>query len=90
MRLHLLDADFMHRSAFGPAYRKPSPDELDRLEATVRESMLTALSSLPLGVRAEPVRRYGFDWTPRFAVRRAAWHALDHAWQLEDSMRQPG
>jgi hypothetical protein len=22
--------------------------------------------------------------TPRFAVRRVAWHALDHAWEIED------
>jgi hypothetical protein len=23
-------------------------------------------------------------WTPRYFVRRAAWHALDHAWEIED------
>ena len=23
-------------------------------------------------------------WPPRFFVRRAAWHALDHAWEIED------
>jgi hypothetical protein len=23
-------------------------------------------------------------WTPSYFVRRAAWHALDHAWEIED------
>ena len=27
-------------------------------------------------------------WGPRYAVRRSAWHALDHAWEIED--RSPG
>ena len=27
-------------------------------------------------------------WGPRYAARRSAWHALDHAWEIED--RTPG
>jgi hypothetical protein len=23
-------------------------------------------------------------WTPRYAAQRIAWHALDHAWEIED------
>jgi hypothetical protein len=23
-------------------------------------------------------------WPPRYAARRIAWHALDHAWEIED------
>ena len=23
-------------------------------------------------------------WTARYAARRIAWHALDHAWEMED------
>ena len=26
----------------------------------------------------------GKRWPPRFAARRIAWHALDHAWEIED------
>ena len=25
-------------------------------------------------------------WTPRYFVRRAAWHILDHAWEIEDKV----
>lgn len=28
--------------------------------------------------------RGGALWTPRYFVRRAAWHVLDHTWELED------
>jgi hypothetical protein len=28
-----------------------------------------------------PVER---GWPPRYVVRRAAWHVLDHAWEMED------
>jgi hypothetical protein len=28
--------------------------------------------------------RGGKLWTPRYFVRRTAWHELDHAWELED------
>lgn len=32
--------------------------------------------------------RGGKLWTPRYFVRRLAWHVLDHAWEIED--RMPG
>ena len=30
----------------------------------------------------------GRRWTPRYAARRIAWHALDHAWEIEDRTDQ--
>ena len=26
----------------------------------------------------------GKKWPPRYAARRIAWHAIDHAWEIED------
>jgi hypothetical protein len=26
----------------------------------------------------------GRKWTARYAAHRIAWHALDHAWEIED------
>jgi hypothetical protein len=52
--------------------------------ARLRREMLKAIASL---ARGEPVpypRRSGSLWTPRYALRRVAWHALDHAWEIED------
>ena len=31
----------------------------------------------------------GKRWPPRYAARRIAWHALDHAWEIEDRT-EPG
>ncbi len=28
--------------------------------------------------------RGGIRWPPRYFIRRAAWHVLDHAWEIED------
>jgi len=30
--------------------------------------------------------RGGERWPPRYAIRRAAWHILDHAWEIEDRL----
>jgi hypothetical protein len=30
--------------------------------------------------------RGGKLWSPRYFVRRAAWHILDHAWEIEDRL----
>jgi hypothetical protein len=34
------------------------------------------------GIPAGP--RGGKRWSARYFVRRAAWHVLDHAWEIED------
>ena len=83
MRLHLLETDRMHLSAFGPAFRQPDPAHVAEQEAAVREQIIAELQAIPRGEVIAPRRRYGFTWTPRFAVRRSAWHALDHAWELQ-------
>ena len=32
----------------------------------------------------------GKKWPPRYAARRVAWHALDHAWEIEDRSETDG
>lgn len=83
MRLHLLEADLMHLSGLGPAYRKPDPARIAEQEAQVREQIIATLRAVPLDETPVPRRKSGFFWTPRFAARRSAWHALDHAWELQ-------
>ncbi|MGH2466193.1 MAG: hypothetical protein ACRDGL_00440 [Candidatus Limnocylindrales bacterium] len=48
-----------------------------------------ALALLAERVRGEPIemgRRTAPLWLPRYYVRRSAWHALDHAWEIEDRL----
>jgi hypothetical protein len=49
----------------------------------VHEAVVEALeSAVDHGVAPGP--RGGKRWTPRYFVRRVAWHTLDHAWEIED------
>ncbi len=37
-----------------------------------------------LGTTSDGSAIAGRKWPPRYAARRIAWHALDHAWEIED------
>jgi hypothetical protein len=89
MRLHLLETDRMHLRAFGRAFHKADPAQLTEQEAALRVQMLASFRAVPRDEAFVPYRGYGFSWTPRFAVRRSAWHALDHAWELQDRLSAP-
>lgn len=84
LRLHVAETDAMHLSWFGAPFRKPVEADLDAFQRDVRGAIVAAVRAIEPGVPPEPRRRTGMDWTPRFAVRRSAWHALDHAWELQD------
>jgi hypothetical protein len=50
---------------------------------TVQESM-EALTAAAKGDLPKRGPRGGAIWQPRYFVRRAGWHVLDHAWEIED------
>ena len=83
IRRHLLEADALHLAGLGRPFRKIEV-VTPAAEQRVREEITAALHAVPLSVQESPTKRLGFTWTPRFVVRRAAWHAFDHAWELED------
>jgi hypothetical protein len=63
--------------------RKISADGSGERINQVRAGVLDALAyAVREGVPTSP--RGGKRWSPRFFVRRSAWHVLDHAWELED------
>ena len=45
------------------------------------------LASRSRGEPPERVPRSGKLWSPRYFVRRTAWHALDHTWEIEDRLQ---
>jgi hypothetical protein len=51
----------------------------DRGEAFVEAVFARARGDLP-----DTGPRGGRRWPAAFAIRRSAWHALDHAWEIED------
>jgi hypothetical protein len=63
--------------------RLPAPDPTDAAAvAALRAAILEVLRQPSDG---DPMVK---RWTARYAARRIAWHALDHAWEIED--RSPG
>jgi hypothetical protein len=50
----------------------------------VRAVALEALTRAVTEGLPETGPRGGKIWTPRYFVRRAAWHVLDHAWEIQD------
>jgi hypothetical protein len=56
----------------------------DRDLAGVREAALKAIRASARGHIPAAGPRGGKRWTARYFVRRAAWHVLDHAWEIQD------
>jgi hypothetical protein len=72
---HVTDSDEAYTQVMG---LKEKP--VDRAAVlAMREAMLGVLRQPSDG---SPIA--GRKWTPRYAARRIAWHALDHAWEIED------
>lgn len=81
---HSHEAELAYLSALGGKWKPPTNLDEEEEKSHLRSELLATLAS---SVRGEiPVlgRRGGRRWTPHFFVRRVAWHALDHAWEIED------
>jgi hypothetical protein len=75
---HVVGADHAYAREMGIRRPPPSPDDPAAVTAE-RQAMLEVLRRPSDG---SPLA--GRRWTTRYAARRIAWHALDHAWEIED------
>lgn len=74
---HVVNAEAVYARKIGVAGPAPSPGDAESL-AAFRDSLSAALEVAWTGEVAER------GWPPRYAVRRIAWHVLDHAWEIQD------
>jgi hypothetical protein len=75
---HVIESDWYYAREMG--IREKQPDPTDRLAVeAIRSAMLEIL-----GRPSDGSPLAGRKWPPRYAARRIAWHALDHAWEMED------
>ena len=74
---HVRDAELLYVGRLGARAR-------DRERS--RETFVDVLKAVVHGepIDSPPATRR--PWAPRYAVRRAAWHVLDHAWEIEDRL----
>ena len=78
MAAHVVEADAAYARELGLKLEEPRPEDAAAIEAA-REAVLAVLREPSDG---SPIA--GRKWTLRYAARRVAWHALDHAWEMED------
>jgi hypothetical protein len=82
---HVLGAEGGYLTSLGgKAKIQPDPAHLQAALDEIREVIITTLAASAHGEIAPRGPRGGQRWPPRYFVRRAAWHILDHLWELED------
>jgi hypothetical protein len=86
---HLVGADEAYLRSLGGRYRRPDAADQRAAIEGVRRAILAEFRSQARGEPPSRTPRSGTLWTPRYAVRRMAWHALDHAWEIEDRASGP-
>jgi hypothetical protein len=75
---HVLGAEASYVRALG--LKLPAPEAGDTAAIDdFRKQVLAALRKPWDGATLTPK-----GWPPRYVARRIAWHALDHAWEIED------
>jgi predicted RNase H-like HicB family nuclease len=75
---HVIGADIQYARALGLRGVRSPPDDPGAAEAVLREFRDRVVEAL----RGEAVP--GAKWPPAYGARRIAWHALDHAWEVQD------
>jgi hypothetical protein len=81
---HVLDSNGGYMNAVGWKFQQDNVADLDHQLEQNRKATLDALASSARGEISTRGPRGGVRWTPRYFVRRLAWHILDHAWEIED------
>ncbi len=80
---HVHEAERAYLGQLGlraPAGGAESPEG----RATLRDAVVTGLEAVAAGAVPREKAGGGRRWSVRYFVRRAAWHVLDHAWEIED------
>lgn len=79
---HVLGAERGYLSALGGKVSESESPEV------IRQAILKTLKASAHGEIAEFGPRGGKRWSPRYFVRREAWHVLDHVWEIEDRLEE--
>ena len=80
---HVHGADHLYAGIVGIRVPAPAQDHPGSIE-TMRSAVLDLLGRPSDGTPLDDRK-----WPPRYAAARIAWHALDHAWEIEDRTGPP-
>jgi hypothetical protein len=83
---HVLGAERGYLSQLGWKLGKDQAPDQDGELRRVRAAILEALPAAARGDLPARGPRGGLRWPPRYFVRRAGWHVVDHLWEIEDRL----
>ena len=81
---HVREAEASYTSQMGWKLSRPETDDPAEARRQMRADSLKAMAASASGELPARGPRGGARWTARYFTRRAAWHVLDHTWELED------
>lgn len=81
---HVLDAQAGYLSSLGWKMKRSSNDDLKEVFDRTQQAVVEGLETSARGEIPEIGPRGGSRWSPRYFVRRSAWHLLDHVWEIQD------
>jgi hypothetical protein len=81
---HVVEADGAYAREMG--LKLPAPATGDRAAVSVMRARMLDVLRAP----SDGAPLAGRRWTHAYAARRIAWHALDHAWEIEDRTEPSG
>lgn len=79
---HVREAEKAYISALG--WKDPQVETTAKDLADVLKHAISGMQASVAGEIPAVGPRGGRRWSARYFVRRAAWHVLDHAWEIED------
>ena len=81
---HVREAEVAYLWKLGSRAPSASDEPATQPMKRLRRTFLDALAAVAAGDEPADPSGARTRWPPRYAVRRAAWHVLDHAWELQD------
>lgn len=81
---HVIGADAAYMSGVGAKFPGGDSQDLRKVLTASRKAIAAALGAAARNELPKRGPRGGTHWSPRYFVRRSAWHVLDHAWEIQD------
>jgi hypothetical protein len=87
MVAHVREADEAYLHQLGSKVPKGRGADAAAESEELRRTILDTLSARARGQSPAEPNKVKKPWSPRYHVRRATWHLVDHAWEIEDRAR---
>jgi len=85
---HVIESEAGYLTQLDRAKAPNTPLDDAAHERKLHQTIVDSIRRRAAGAMPELGRRQSPFWTPRYFIRRTAWHALDHAWEIEDRVER--